>query len=73
MELRSSTGNIHLSLPTETSASLRAATVSGAVHVVDVDLTDEDPRAAVLKAIMGGGDGTIRLETALGDITVQGR
>jgi hypothetical protein len=73
VELRSSTGNIHLSLPTETSASLRAATVSGAVHVVDVELTDEDPRAAVLKAIMGGGDGTIRLETALGDITVQGR
>lgn len=72
VELRSSTGDIRLRLPTQTSASLRASTTSGAVHVVDVDLNDEDPRPSVLKAIMGGGDGTIRLQTVLGDITVQG-
>jgi len=72
VELRNNTGDIRLSVPTETSATLRAATTTGAVRVVGVALTDEDPRAGVLKAIMGDGEGTIRLETVIGDITVQG-
>jgi hypothetical protein len=73
VELRSNAGDIHLTLPTETSASLRAVAMSGAVHVVDLTLVDQDPRASVLRATMAGGDGTIRLESVAGDITVQGR
>jgi hypothetical protein len=72
VELQTGSGDIRLSLPAETSASLRAATSSGAVHVIDLALIDQDPRAAVLRAIMADGDGTIRLDTASGDITLQG-
>jgi len=72
VELRTGSGDIRLSVPSETSASLTAATTSGAVHVVDLVLSDQDPRAAVLRAVMGHGDGTIRIDTASGDITVRG-
>ncbi len=72
VELQTGSGDIRLSVPLETSARLTAATTSGAVHVVDLVLSDQDPRPAVLRAVMADGDGTIRLDTASGDITVRG-
>jgi hypothetical protein len=73
VELRVGAGSIVLSVPTETSASVRAVTAAGAIRPVDLVLVDQDPRASVLQATMGGGDGTIRLEAAAGDITIKGR
>jgi hypothetical protein len=73
VELRNSSGDIRLSVPTETSASLSAATTMGAVRLVDLTVVDQDPRASVLRGTMADGDGTIRLETISGDITIQGR
>lgn len=72
VELQTGSGDIRLTVPSETSASLTAATTSGVVHVVDLVLSDQDPRPAVLRAIMADGNGTIRLDTASGDITVRG-
>jgi DUF4097 and DUF4098 domain-containing protein YvlB len=73
VELRVATGSIVLSVPRQTSTWLRATAAAGTIRVVDLALVDQDPRASVLEASLGGGDGTIRLETAAGDITVKGR
>lgn len=73
VELRVAAGSIVLNVPRQTSAWLRAVAAAGTIGVVDLVLVDEDPRASVLEATMGGGDGTIRLEAAAGDITVKGR
>lgn len=73
VEIRNSSGDIRLSVPTETSASLSAATATGAVRLVDLTVIDQDPRVSVLRGTMSDGDGTIRLETVSGDITIQGR
>ena len=73
VDLRSGAGDIDLSVPVQTSASLHAIARVGAVRSVDLDLRDEDPRASVLKAVLGDGDGEIRLETAAGDIMIKGR
>lgn len=73
VELHTGAGSIALSVPTGTSASLLAAAAAGTIRTVDLSLVDQDPRASVLRATMGGGDGTIRLETGAGDITIKGR
>lgn len=73
VELRNSSGDIRLSVPTQTSASLSAATTAGAVRLVDLTVVDQDPRASVLRGTLAAGDGTIHLETVSGDITIQGR
>jgi hypothetical protein len=73
VDLRVAAGSIVLSVPRQTSTWLRAAVAAGTIRVVDLALVDQDPRASVLEASLGGGDGTIRLETAAGDITVKGR
>jgi hypothetical protein len=73
VDLRVGAGSIVLNVPKQTSAWLRAVTAAGTIGLVDLALVDQDPRASVLEASLGGGDGTIRLETAAGDITVKGR
>jgi len=73
VDLRSNAGDINLSIPAETSAALRAATVTGHVRSVGLVLVDEDPRASVLQGTLADGDGMIRLEAVAGDITVKGR
>lgn len=73
VDLRVGAGSIVLSVPKQTSAWLRAVTAAGTIGLVDLVLVDQDPRASVLQATMGGGEGTIRLEIAAGDITVRGR
>ena len=73
VDLTNNAGGISLSIPKETSASLQATTVVGAVRVEGLDLTDEDPRPLVLVCTMSDGDGTIRLATVTGDITVKAR
>lgn len=73
VELRIAAGSIVLNVPRQTSASLRAVAAAGTIGLVDLVLVDQDPRASVLQATMGGGDGTISLETGAGDITVKGR
>jgi hypothetical protein len=72
VELLSTTGNISLSIPAATSASLRAITTTGDVQLVGLSLDDEDSRRSVFRGTMGGGNGTIRLETVAGDITING-
>jgi len=73
VDLRSTAGDIGLSIPTGTSAHLRAVAAAGLVRALGLALVDEDPRASVLQATMADGAGSIRLETGVGDITVKGR
>jgi len=73
VDLRSSSGDISLSIPAATSAALRATAVTGRVRAVGLALVDEDPRASVLQGTLADGDGMIHLEAVAGDITVTGR
>ena len=72
VELLNSAGDISLSIPVETSASLRAVAVTGVVRLLGLSSNDEDPRPSVFRGKLSAGDGTIRLETVAGDITVRG-
>jgi hypothetical protein len=66
-------GDIELEIPTSTSASLRADVVAGTIHVSNLALDDQDPRAGVVRGALGSGGGSIMLSTVAGNVTLKGR
>jgi hypothetical protein len=72
VDLGTGAGEIRLSIPRGTSAWLEATSAAGRVNVVDLTVNDLDPRTSAVRGTLGDGDGTIRVHTAAGDITISG-
>lgn len=72
IDLGNGAGDIRVVIPRQTSASLEAVSGAGRVRLIDLSVNDLDPRASVVRGTLGEGDGTIRVHTAAGDITITG-
>ena len=72
VDLGTGAGAIRLSIPRETSAWLEAASAAGQVNIVDLSVDDLDPRSSAVRGKLGDGNGTIRVHTAAGNITISG-
>jgi hypothetical protein len=72
VDLGTGAGAIRLRIPRGTSAWLEAASAAGQVNIVDLSMDDLDPRASAVRGTLGDGNGTIRVHTAAGNITISG-
>jgi hypothetical protein len=72
VDLGTGAGAIRLRIPRGTSAWLEAASAAGRVNIVDLSMDDLDPRASAVRGTLGNGNGTIRVHTAAGNITISG-
>jgi len=68
----SANGTITLRIPSTTSASLFAQTTSGSVSYTNLAISNINQQQRSLKGKLGDGSGEIRLETARGDIIIDG-
>lgn len=64
--------DVTLGILKTTSAMLRASTMTGSVRLVNLELTDGHSSRFAVQGRLNGGEGTIRLNTMTGDITVRG-
>ena len=72
--LKTSNGNIALSIPGATSAMITASTLNGVVEVdADLDVTATKKEKTELKGRIGAGAGAIELESANGNIAIEKR
>jgi DUF4097 and DUF4098 domain-containing protein YvlB len=65
-------GNVQISIPTTTSALLRATRDNGVVTVSGLPVTDVHDTGTVYTARLGDGDGNIVLKTVNGNIRMAG-
>jgi len=65
-------GNIHLDIPQNTSAEILATATSGTVSIVNLDFEDEDTSPGYARGTLGGGQGTVTLQTTSGNIIITG-
>jgi hypothetical protein len=65
-------GDIHLDIPQDTSATLEAGVTDGVIQLIDLVLHNRVRTSHSLTGRLGDGEGDIRLETDIGDITVTG-
>jgi hypothetical protein len=72
VDLRTVNGGVELVIPTETSATLSAAVVNGAIRVTGLTLTDRVATRTTLTGTLGDGEGEIVLRTTNGGIEVTG-
>ncbi len=71
-DLSTSNGDITLTIPTDTSATLMCFSATGRVRTYDLTILNPVQTTHSLSGTLGGGDGGITITTANGDITVQG-
>jgi hypothetical protein len=65
-------GSINLDIPQNTSATFAAGAIDGAIRLSKLVLQDEVKTPHTLTGTLGDGNGDIRLETDIGNITVTG-
>ena len=65
-------GSINLDIPKNTSATFAAGAIDGAIRLLNLELQDEVKTPHTLTGMLGDGSGDIRLETDIGNITVNG-
>jgi len=72
LRAESLSGDLDVVLPASTSASLRASSFTGTIKSFAGEVeTEEHGPGSSLDARLGGGDGSIELETFSGDLTVR--
>ncbi|MBT8350491.1 MAG: hypothetical protein KJO26_04560 [Deltaproteobacteria bacterium] len=73
IDLNTNNGSLDLSIPVSTSADFSAFISGiGEIDVYNLDIMDSSGTKKLLKGILGNGEGTISLMTAIGDIEVLG-
>lgn len=73
IEIDSVSGDVSMALPTSLSARVHASTFSGSIHSAFGAVVDRNhgPGSA-LDSTVGGGNGTIQIQTFSGDVTLRG-
>lgn len=71
-DLSTANGEITLTIPTDTSATLVCTSATGTINVYDLTVSSPVIGAHSYSGTLGAGDGEIDISTANGDITVQG-
>jgi hypothetical protein len=71
-ELTTVNGDITLRLPSDTSAQLSARVVNGSITLGNLLLQNEVRSGTSLRGTLGGGNGTVSLQTTNGSIRVEG-
>lgn len=72
IDMRVANGNIRLSIPQTTSAQFSATVGIGSIALTNLVLSSEVVTPTSHSGLLGGGDGTIALQAAIGSIAVQG-
>jgi hypothetical protein len=72
IDLGTANGDISLTIPKDTSAELSCLSATGTVSDSNLDILNPVRTDHSLSGTLGGGDGTIELSNANGDITVKG-
>jgi len=65
-------GNIDLDIPVDTDAQLSATLANGTITVINLVVQNQVSSPTSLTGTLGDGDGTIRLESTNGSITITG-
>ena len=72
VDLSTANGDISLTIPTDTSATIRCLSATGRIRTYDLTISNPVQSAHFLSGTLGAGNGEIDITTANGDITVQG-
>jgi len=72
IDIQLANGNIDLDIPLATSAEFVAAVGIGSITLTNLSLSNETVAPGSRSGTLGGGDGTISLDVAIGTIAVHG-